>query len=46
MPDPVLDPEAALAEHVLPLGARLVSIVDDDVQHAGQAAYVRGLLGA
>lgn len=28
------------------LGARLVSIVDDDVQHAGQAAYVRGLLGA
>lgn len=28
------------------LGARLVSIVDDDVQHAGQAAYVRGLQGA
>ncbi|MEV7529116.1 mycothiol transferase [Agrococcus sediminis] len=28
------------------LGARLVSIVDDDVQHAGQAAYARGLLGA
>lgn len=28
------------------LGARLVSIVDDDLQHAGQAAYVRGLLGA
>jgi uncharacterized damage-inducible protein DinB len=26
------------------LGVRLVSIVDDDVQHAGQAAYVRGLL--
>ncbi|GGK80768.1 mycothiol transferase [Mangrovihabitans endophyticus] len=25
-------------------GVRLVSIVDDDVQHAGQAAYVRGLL--
>lgn len=25
------------------LGVRLVSIVDDDVQHAGQAAYVRGL---
>lgn len=25
------------------LGARLVSIVVDDVQHAGQAAYVRGL---
>ena len=28
------------------LGVRLVSIVDDDIQHAGQAAYVRGLLGA
>jgi uncharacterized damage-inducible protein DinB len=27
------------------LGVRLVSIADDDVQHAGQAAYVRGLLG-
>lgn len=26
------------------LGARLVSVVDDDTQHAGQAAYVRGLL--
>ena len=26
------------------LGVRLASIVDDDVQHAGQAAYVRGLL--
>ncbi|GAA0798136.1 mycothiol transferase [Spirilliplanes yamanashiensis] len=26
------------------LGVRLVSILDDDVQHAGQAAYVRGLL--
>lgn len=25
-------------------GARLVSIVDDAAQHAGQAAYVRGLL--
>lgn len=25
-------------------GARLVSVVDDAVQHAGQAAYVRGLL--
>lgn len=25
------------------LGARLVSIIDDDVQHAGQVAYVRGL---
>ncbi|MEV4702280.1 mycothiol transferase [Actinoplanes sp. NPDC049316] len=26
------------------LGVRLISILDDDVQHAGQAAYVRGLL--
>ncbi|MET0146669.1 MAG: DUF664 domain-containing protein [Ilumatobacteraceae bacterium] len=26
------------------LGVRLVSIVDDHIQHAGQAAYVRGLL--
>jgi uncharacterized damage-inducible protein DinB len=26
------------------LGVRLVSIVDDQAQHAGQAAYVRGLL--
>jgi hypothetical protein len=24
---------------------RLVSIADDCMQHAGQAAYVRGLLG-
>ena len=28
------------------LGARLVSVVNDDGQHLGQAAYVRGLLGA
>jgi len=27
------------------LGARLVSVVNDDTQHAGQAAYARGLLG-
>lgn len=26
------------------LGVRLVSIADDDIQHAGQAAYVGGLL--
>jgi uncharacterized damage-inducible protein DinB len=26
------------------LGARLVSVVNDDAQHLGQAAYVRGLL--
>lgn len=28
------------------VGARLVSIVADSLQHLGQAAYVRGLLGA
>ncbi|MEV4825824.1 DinB family protein [Micromonospora sp. NPDC049275] len=28
------------------LGVRLVSIADDDLQHAGQAAYVRGLVDA
>jgi hypothetical protein len=27
------------------LGVRLVSIADDSLQHAGQAAYIRGLLG-
>ena len=27
------------------LGVRLVSIADDDIQHAGQAKYLRGLLG-
>ncbi|AQS71159.1 mycothiol transferase [Streptomyces pactum] len=26
------------------LGARLVSVLSDDLQHAGQAAYVRGLV--
>jgi uncharacterized damage-inducible protein DinB len=26
------------------LGVRLVSVIDDDTQHAGQAAYVRGLV--
>ena len=26
------------------LGVRLISIADDEIQHAGQAAYVRGLL--
>ncbi|GAA2541533.1 DinB family protein [Winogradskya consettensis] len=26
------------------LGVRLISILDDDTQHAGQAAYARGLL--
>lgn len=28
------------------LGARLVSVLNDDIQHVGQAAYVRGLLEA
>jgi uncharacterized damage-inducible protein DinB len=28
------------------LGVRLVSVIDDDAQHAGQAAYLRGLIGA
>jgi uncharacterized damage-inducible protein DinB len=28
------------------LGVRLVSVANDDSQHLGQAAYVRGLLGA
>jgi uncharacterized damage-inducible protein DinB len=27
------------------LGVRLVSVVADDLQHAGQAAFVKGLLG-
>ena len=26
------------------MGARLVSVIADDLQHAGQAAYVRGIL--
>lgn len=26
------------------LGVRLISVIDDDAQHAGQAAYVRGLI--
>jgi hypothetical protein len=26
------------------LGVRLVSVLDDDMQHAGQAAYVRGII--
>jgi uncharacterized damage-inducible protein DinB len=26
------------------LGVRLVSVADDDIQHAGQAAYVRGIV--
>ncbi len=26
------------------LGVRLVSVISDDLQHAGQAAYLRGVL--
>ncbi|RYI99276.1 MAG: DUF664 domain-containing protein, partial [Actinomycetales bacterium] len=26
------------------LGVRLVSVLDDDLEHAGQAAYLRGIL--
>ena len=26
------------------LGVRLVSVIDDDIQHAGQAAYLRGMI--
>ncbi|CAN5815032.1 DUF664 domain-containing protein [soil metagenome] len=36
--DPSWDPPVTL-------GVRLVSVADDCLQHAGQAAYVRGLLG-
>jgi hypothetical protein len=28
------------------IGVRLISVVSDDLQHAGQAAFVRGLLPA
>lgn len=35
--DPSWDPPVSL-------GVRLVSVIDDDLQHAGQASYVRGLL--
>lgn len=27
------------------LGVRLISVIEDDMQHAGQAAFVRGALG-
>jgi hypothetical protein len=27
------------------LGVRMVSVAEDNLQHVGQAAYVRGLLG-
>jgi hypothetical protein len=35
--DPNYDPPVTL-------GVRLVSVIDDDIQHAGQAAFVKGLL--
>jgi uncharacterized damage-inducible protein DinB len=28
------------------LGVRLISVIDDDAQHAGQAAYLRGLIAS
>ena len=28
------------------LAVRLISVIDDDMQHVGQAAYVRGLLAS
>jgi hypothetical protein len=28
------------------LGVRLISVISDDLQHVGQAAYLRGLLAA
>jgi hypothetical protein len=37
--DPNWDPPVTL-------GVRLISVADDGIQHIGQAAYVRGLLGA
>ncbi|MGW4490260.1 mycothiol transferase [Amycolatopsis sp. NPDC004368] len=39
--------DAVVDEHWDPpvtLGVRLVSVLSDDLQHAGQAAYVRGLV--
>jgi hypothetical protein len=36
--DPNWDPPVTL-------GVRLISVADDGIQHVGQAAYVRGLLG-
>ncbi|TFV56251.1 DUF664 domain-containing protein [Geodermatophilus sp. DF01-2] len=42
-PDRVVD---ANWDPPVTLGVRLVSVLSDDFQHLGQAAYVRGLLGA
>lgn len=39
--DRVIDPRW---DPPVTLGVRLVSVIDDDIQHAGQAKYVRGLL--
>lgn len=39
--DRVVDPDW---EPPVTLGVRLLSVINDDLQHAGQAAYVRGLL--
>ena len=37
--------DQAVLDPPVTLGVRLVSVVNDDTQHAGQASYVRGLLG-
>jgi hypothetical protein len=26
------------------LGVRLISVISDDIQHAGQAAFIRGIV--
>jgi hypothetical protein len=41
--DQIVDPRR---DPPVTLGVRLVSITEDCLQHVGQAAYVRGLLGA
>ena len=42
----VLERRGKLKHPPVTLAVRLVSVVDDCAQHAGQAGYVRGLLGA
>jgi hypothetical protein len=42
-----VDLDRVVDEHWDPpvtLGVRLISVIDDDVQHAGQAKYLKGLL--
>ena len=40
--DRIVDPDW---DPPVTLGVRLISVADDAIQHIGQAAYVRGLLG-